>query len=226
MADEPIKITASTQILVEGEDDKIFFEKFKEHALGKEKSANIQIQIYEDKYNLRNFLHLFATSPGAVKIQSVGIVRDADESETGALQSIQSALESLESEDVDWPSPDSVNVCVQGPPSVTALILPGGERRGALETLLCDTLRDELTACIGEYFECAERWTEATDQLTAQRDKGRAKVYLAARKPPDISVSSSVQSEKYWNFEHDAFGIVREFLEVVSGASGFPLARE
>ena len=126
MADESngiIEITAPTQILVEGKDEINFFEAFIKHALGKEKSANIQIHSYRGGDNLKNFLPLFTASPGAAKIQSVGIVQDAEKREASALESIQSALKS---EDVNWPSPDSVNVCVQGTPSVTALILPGG----------------------------------------------------------------------------------------------------
>lgn len=218
-----IVITAPTQILVEGIDELNFFQAFIRHAFGKKKSSKIQVHSYEGIPKFKKFLRSFSAVPQPVEIRSVGIVRDADESETSALQSLRDTMESA---DLNWPIPDEVNIPAQGAPSVTALILPGDGQPGALETLLCDTLRDELTTCIDEYFECAERWTEAANQLTAQRDKGRAKVYLAARKPPDISVSSSVQSEKYWDFDHHAFGIVRDFLEVVSGTSGFPLPRE
>ncbi|MDE0020112.1 MAG: hypothetical protein OXT69_01835 [Candidatus Poribacteria bacterium] len=226
MADEPngsIEVVAPTQILVEGKDDLSFFDEFIKHALDEEIRNNIQIHSYGGNTELEEYLLSLEMAQGPIAIQSVGIVRDADENEASAFQSLRDALEST---DLNWPIPDEVNVPAQGTPSVTTIILPGGGRPGALETLLCDTLTDELTFCVDEYFKCAERWTESARlQNIAQRDKGRARVYIAAQKRPHLSLGFSFK-DKYWDFEHPAFGIVRRFLEVVSDASGFPLARE
>ncbi len=228
MADESnrsIEVTAPTQILVEGKYDKIFFKAFIRHALGKEKCSNIQVHSYDGTRKFKKFLKSFQAVSKFVGIQSVGIVRDADESEASAFQSLRDSLKSM---DFNWEIPDEMNVPAQGTPSVTALILPGDGRPGALETLLCDTLTDELTVCVDEYFKCAERCIKETgSHNTAKRAKARARVYLAAHKPPDTDFRDSFYKKyDYWNLEHPALGIVREFLEVVSGASGFPLARE
>ena len=232
MTDEPngsIEVVTPTQILVEGKDDLNFFDEFIKHAFGEEMRSNIQLHSYGSNTELKEYLVSLEMAQGPIKIESVGIVRDADESEASALQSLQGALRSA---DINWPIPDEVNARAQGTPSVTALILPGGGQPGALETLLCKTLTDELTVCVDEYFKCAERCIEeASSHNTAKRDKGRARVYIAAKKRPYLSLGYSFKvkdkdEDNYWDFEHDAFGIVRRFLEIVSGASGFPLSRE
>ena len=248
MTDEPygsMEIVTPTQILVEGKDDRNFFDEFIKHAFGEETRSNIQIHSYGGNTELEEYLVSLDMAQGPIKIESVGIVRNAEEGETSAFESLQDALKSA---GYNWRIPDQVNVRAQGSPSkpakpawrpnepetpyepetpsVTTLILPGGGQPGALETLLCNTLSKELTESIDEYLVYAQICADSAPlQSKAKRDKARARVYLAAQERQYLSVGVAAH-RTYWDFEHPAFGIVREFLEIVSGASGFPLSRE
>ena len=81
-------------------------------------------------------------------VRSLGIVRDAETSAGGAFQSVQSALRNAE-----LPVPDSLAERTDTSPAVTVLILPGDNRQGMLETLLCESFADDpVEDCIDDFF--------------------------------------------------------------------------
>ena len=194
---EPAITTLPIQLLVEGNDQRNFFEAFIEHL----SLDNIQIQNFGGVKELRGFLLALASAPGFREtVQSVGIVRDAETSAQDALQSVQSSLSNAR-----LPMPNQPG----GSPAVTVLILPGDNRPGMLETLLNETFANTPEeACINAFFECVE---DASGVSIQRPHKARAQAYLATKPEPHLSVGVAAKRD-YWDLDHDVFSRVRQFL--------------
>ena len=70
----PDQIKHRTQLLVEGKDPLHFFAAFAKHLT----LTGIQMQNFGGVNDLAAFLEAFSTAPGFDKVDSVGIVRDAE----------------------------------------------------------------------------------------------------------------------------------------------------
>ena len=196
---EDIRIESSVQLLVEGNDQRNFFEAFVKHL----SLDNMQIQNFGGVDELRSFLLALATAPEFRTVDSVGIVRDAEASGESAFQSVQSSLRNA-----GLPVPDRPEERTVDSPVVTVMILPGGAQGGMLETLLCETFEGSpMDGCIDGFFACAD----ALPGSVARSDKARAHAYLATQARPHLSVGVAAKNG-YWDLNHSAFGSVRSFL--------------
>ena len=196
----PTPIRKSIQLLVEGKDQLHFFEAYIRRV---ELQKELQVQNFGGVNELWGFLLAFVDAPGFDTVVSVGIVRDAEESATGARRSIEDSLRNA-----GLPAPGDANG--GDGPAVQLLILPGGEEeRGMLETLLCRSVVEEpVNNCINGFLECAD----ALPGVDIRRpDKARAHAYLATQPEPQVSVGVAAL-KGYWPLGHDAFAEVREFL--------------
>ena len=145
------------QLLVEGNDERNFFEAFAEHlSLG-----NVQIQAFDGKDRLRGSLETLASATAFRTVRSIGIVRDADESADAAFQSVRTSLgnanDAIRSSGVEFPVPDRPEQLVGERPVLSVLILPGDGQKGMLETLLGKTFAGSgVDGCIDGFFRCAK----------------------------------------------------------------------
>ena len=216
----PILIEEEVQLLVEGNDERNFFEAFAEH-LG---LPNVQIQVLDGKDRLRDFLETLARVTAFRRVRSIGIVRDADESADSAFQSVRTSLgnanAAIRSSGVKFPVPDRPEQFAGERPALSVLILPGVEQPGMLETLLCRTFAGSgMDRCIDGFFRCAEESTAPDPHVSvgvaAKRghpDKARARAYLATKPDPRLSVGVAAK-RGYWDLDHGAFDGVRSFLK-------------
>ncbi len=197
----PEEIKSEIQLLVEGNDQRNFFEAFIDHL----SLENIQSQNFGGVNELRNFLPAFVNMPNFQSVQSLGIVRDAETSAGSALQSIQSSLRNAELPVLDSPA-KRTGIS----PAVTVLILPGDNRTGMLETLLCESFMDTpVNHCIDDFFVCVEN---LPDVSIKNPHKARAHAYLTTKPDPHFSVGVAAKND-YWDLDHDVFGNVRDFLQ-------------
>ena len=197
----PAEIEQPIQLLVEGNDQKNFLEKLVCHL----HLQGIQIQNFGGVDELSSFLLVFVKSRGFVdSVSSLGIVRDAEESAASAFQSVQSALRKARLSVPAAPGKRST-----GSPAVTAYILPGGDKSGMLETLLCRSFSAEVRACIDAFFSCVD--APPGSQPAHRRDKARAHAYLATKAEPHVSVGVAAQ-KSYWPLDHPVFADLRNFL--------------
>ena len=200
-----IKEESAFQLLVEGKDPRKFFEKFVKHL----DLAGIQVQNFGGVDELKKFLKGFVNAPGFGRVVRIGIVRDAERrldegppAASSAFQSVQSSLRAAE-----LPVPNRPGEETGTAPSVSVFILPGGADDGMLETLLCRTFAGtEMGRCVDEFLKCAKK---------SNSDKSRAHAWLATRQDPHVSVGVAAQKD-YWNFDHEAFDAVREFLRALA----------
>ena len=195
-----VQIEKPVQLLVEGNDQRNFFEAFVKHL----SLSDIQVQDFGGVNDLRGFLPGFVREPGFPEaVRSIGIVRDAECSAPSAIQSVQSSLRNA-----GLVAPNSPGERIGVDPAVTVLILPDGEREGMLETLLCESFAGApIDECIDGFFECVEALGERVNRPF----KARAQAYLATRPDPHLSVGVAAK-KRYWDLDHDTFGNVRDFL--------------
>ena len=205
-----IQIESAVQLLVEGNDSRNFFEAFVEHL----SLANIQIQNFGGVYELSGFLRALVNAPGFQIVQSIGIVRDAETSAERAFQSVQSSLERAK-----LPVPDTLAERTDTSPAVTVLILPGDNRQGMLETLLCESFADNpMEGCIDDFFKCVE---SLPDVSIERSDKAHAHAYLTTKPNPHFSVGVAAKNG-YWDLDHSVFSTVRNFLQTIAAIESPP----
>ncbi len=196
-------IEAEIQILVEGNDQRNFFEAFIDHL----SLVNIQIHNFGGVDQLRDFLEGLVDVTGFQAVKSIGIVRDAETSAQAAFQSVQSSLSNA-----GLPVPNHPEDRAGSSPAVTVLILPGNNRPGMLETLLNKTFAGTPEeACINAFFDCVE--AIPTVSIT-NPDKARAYAYLTTKPKPHHSVGMAAK-QRYWNLNHPVFDQLRQFLRAL-----------
>lgn len=196
-----INIQLPVQLLVEGNDDKNFFEALST-SMGID--GNIQIQSFGGKDRLRKFLMGFVLEPKFRTVTRIGIIRDADEDTRGAFASVCGSLESAK-----LPVPDECEEFTNVSPVVGIMILPGNNQEGMLETLLCRTIEAcPENDCIDSFIRCVE---ELRGCGISREHKARAHAYIATQSEPHVSVGVAAK-KRFWNLEHDEFAPVRQFL--------------
>ncbi len=202
-----IKQRMSKQLLVEGKDQKNFFETFIKHLT----LQGIQVHNFGGRTELKSFLQLLVNAANFETVSSIGIIRDAEECAQSVFQSVQSSLRNLRNlRNGDLPVPSAVGKRSDGRPAVTVLILPDGANPGMLETLLCESFAgDPVNRCIDNLFECVD---PLPDTSSDRRDKARAHVYLATKPHPEVSVGVAAQKD-YWCLDHEVFSDVRNFFK-------------
>lgn len=197
----PTGLSKPKQLLVEGNDQRNFFEAFARH-LGL--ADAVQICNFGGVDQLRTFLAAFVKMPDFGSVRSVGIVRDAEDSEDAAFRSVQSSLGNA-----NLPVPDAIADPVDENPRVAVLILPGGGNPGMLETVLCRSLEGEDTSrCIDDFFRCVE---DLPGMAIDKPDKSRAFAYLATRPNAHHSVGVAAKAG-VWDLDHAAFSDIENFL--------------
>ena len=153
------------QLLVEGFDDKTFFDQLAKHLNYRGQFGIVECggwtQIEDELENMINDTEYFRT------LRHVAIVRDADQN-TDAFSSVKSALGNAnvevskrENEEGvlepihQYPIPQQHLLMVKGSPSVSVMILPGVNDRGALENYVKKALMGrKLWECVRDYFNC------------------------------------------------------------------------
>jgi hypothetical protein len=198
----PVRIQSDTQLLVEGNDQRNFFEA----VIDRLSLDGIQTQNFGGIDELRGFVRALSDmSSFPQRVRTIGVVRDAETDAAAAFQSVQSSLRNA-----SLPVPSVPAGVAEGPPRVSILILPGGGQPGMLETLLCETFAGSPEAgCIDDFFKCVT--TNSSNGSIRRPEKARARAYLTTKPEPHFSVG--VAAEKgYCDFDHDAFANVRGFL--------------
>ena len=210
---KPAEIELAVQLLVEGNDQRNFFEAFTSHL----SIANVQVQNFGGVNQLSDFLEGFVGATGFREtVRRLCIVRDAETSAGGAFQSVQSALSNAA-----LPVPDSPVECTGGSPAVAVLILPGDNRQGMLETLLCESIAaTPVEGCIDDFFNCVEA---LPDVSVGRSDKARAHAYLTTKPNPHFSVGVAAKND-YWDLNHSVFSTVRDFLRMIAAIDALPAA--
>lgn len=204
-----INIHSPVQLLVEGNDDKNFFEALSTY-MGIDNC--IQVQNFGGSNRLRKFLAGFVLEPKFRTVKRIGITRDADDNAQGAFTSVCDSLRNA-----GLPVPNRYEEFMDISLSVGVMILPGDNQNGMLETLLCKTIEAcPENNCIDDFIRCVE---ELRGSDIDREHKARAHAYIATQSDPHVSVGVAAK-KGFWNLEHNELDPVREFLTALVGFNG------
>lgn len=152
------------QLLVEGYDDRTFFDQLAKHLNYRGKFGIVECdgetQISDQLLNMISDTEYFR------KLRHVAIVRDSDRNPS-AFSSVKKELDGAnkavskreyEGQLVpihEYPIPQQHLIMEAGSPSVSVMIMPGDGEQGALENYVLNALRrDKLWSCVEDYFNC------------------------------------------------------------------------
>lgn len=137
-----------------------------------------------------------------IKLQSLGVIRDADDSPKSALQSVKDVLRNN-----TLPCPEFPAQFTSKRPRVGIFVLPSGDTSGNLETLCRRSVENNHKAvCADDYIKCLKKDTIKSE------DKAFAHAYLAASDNPTARVGEGALAG-VWDFEHEAFKPLVRFLK-------------
>jgi len=199
-----IQITQPNLLIVEGEEDKRFFESLSIH-LG---LAEIQVLPIGGKTKLRENLKGLRDTANFPTVRSLGIVRDADADPYSAFQSVCDALNANQ-----LPAPSAPFIPIGHSPQVTILILPGDGKPGMLEDICLEAVQDQpAMICVREFFQCLNNHKIS---FPTQKIKAEIQVFLASIEP-EIRVGEAAE-KSFWPWNHAAFSQIQNFLRQIAG---------
>ncbi len=195
------EIEKRKQLLVEGNDADSFLTVLLKNL----KITSIQIQNYGGKDELKGFLKQFLKAPGfQEKVESLGIVRDAETSPKSAFQSICSALKIA-----GFPVPQIPLEKTKTQPCISVFILPDNKTKGMLETICLRSVeKDSTMVCIDTYFKCLKK---KLNTLPKNIEKARLQAFLASRKkvPRKLGIAAM---QNVWPWDSPVFKNIKQFL--------------
>ncbi len=198
-----IVITEPNILIVEGDEDKMFFEALIQH-LG---LRRIQVMPIGGKTQLRPNLRSLCNLEGfPTRVRSLGIIRDADDDPQAAFQSVRGALQS-----VNLPVPDRPLVRVGSNPSVAVMMVPDINTPGALEDLCLQAVdNDRAKPCVEQYFDCLKQ----RGLLPKNISKAKIQAFLASRLEAGKRLGEAAQAG-YWPWDSSAFDQLKKFLQII-----------
>lgn len=206
----PSKIIKNKLLLVEGQDEIKFFTAF----LAKYEIADIQILESKGKDQFRAELDLIMNEREFEDVISVGVIRDADESQQAAVDSICHHLRQ-----VGLPVPNGhCQFKSDGVRNVGVFIAPGFTDKGMLESLILESLGDHpVKIASGEYLDNLKNLLAPVNQTCAfnyPRNIHKAHMHAFLAGMEKFIPSAGLAAQKgYYNLDSDVFNEVRDFLK-------------
>lgn len=200
------QIEKSKLFLVEGVDEVKFFNCLFKHL----ERDDIQIIDTKGKDKLKLYLPLIRNITNFSQVDTIAVVRDADNSIQDAFNSVSRILTNNQIS-----PPNAINTVQKtGTYNVGVFIMPGTHGNGMLETLVMESLEH----CTVKQF--ADRYiTELSAALGAQQSpknmhKAKMHAYLAGKR--EYVPSLGMATEKgYFDLSAPAFNSIREFVNAL-----------
>lgn len=197
-----LQINKSKLLLVEGQDEVNFFKALLEK-IGK--CSEIQIIEVGGKNKFKTeFPAVINTSGFSENVESMAIIRDADDDYNAAFRSIHNLIEKY-----NFKAPSKSCLFEDGDVRVGIYIMPVDSKTGMLEDLCLKTKEgDPVMDCVEYFF--GELRKKPVDQ-PSNMAKAKSQVFLAGM--PKIVNSVGLGARRgYWNLDHPILKDLREFL--------------
>lgn len=226
----PIPEGKTRLLLVEGRDDRMFFDKLATQLEGKAQQVldqhSFEILPFGGVHKLVNSLELLARDPRYDQITHIGIVRDSDYN-TDAFASVCSAIRRFNNQPptTNMPVPIQILIPTQTTPHVSVLTMPL-DSDGTLESVVLEALRDDMImTCVEDYFTCIQNTETNVDFAKNRLPKSKLAVFIAGKSAdrnmatvPDVKrrllhniYSMTWLPDDFWN--HPAFDAAKAFLK-------------
>ena len=200
----PTSITSKKLLVVEGLDEKNFFEKL----LPLMGISDFQVENVGGKGNFRTQFPALLLRPGFYApdqtplVTHMAIIRDKDED--NAFESIKGIVSNA------GLNPPQQNAQFStGSPRVGIFIMPGSEVEGTMIEDLCLKSVDSLPAmtCVESFANCISKLPKPPKNMS----KAKVQSFLAAQ--PEIFNSLGLGAQNnYWDFDSSAFNELKAFL--------------
>lgn len=188
-------------LLVEGLDAYEFFKALLRYL----QISDIQVQNFGGINQLRSFLGVLINAPNFDSVQSIVIVRDAEQSSTVAFAEACYALG-----EANLVKPSQAGQITASSPNTGIYLLPDlNAESGMLEDLCLQMLNAESALiCVDEYFQCLQ-----TQGVQPPKNLAKAKItaFLASRPKLRLRVAYAMNRD-YWNWDHPCLDSLKDFL--------------
>lgn len=197
-----ITIAEPNILIVEGDEDKMFFEALIQH-LG---LRRIQVMPIGGKTQLRPNLGALCKSSEFLTVRSLGVIRDADNDPDAAFQSVCGSLKA-----VGLPVPNRPLISAGRNPSVAVMIVPDINTPGALEDLCLRAVDNDIAKpCVEQYFDCLKQQGLFPKNIS----KAKIQAFLASRLEAGKRLGEAAQAG-YWPWDSSAFDQLKNFLQQI-----------
>jgi len=203
-------ITARSVLVVEGEDERNFFDRLLRH-IG---LAGVQIESVGGKNQFPERLPALLRAPGFFEadgspwVKNLAVVRDKDGD--NAFESIANIVKRA-----GLTPPDEHGAFSDGSPGVGIFVMPGETIDGTmLEDLCLKTVQDhEAMPCVEQFASCVGDLPSVPRNMAkAKAQVFKAQVFLAAQTDTVDAVGLGAQ-KGYWDFDSPALAELKAFLE-------------
>jgi hypothetical protein len=201
-----VEIIKSKILIVEGEDEKRFLNSL----LSCLSITNIQILPIGGKTLIRQNLKALLLTTNFNYINTLGIIRDADNDPAGAFQSVCDAIRKI-----NLVAPNDQLVLTNSSPKTAVMILPAPGEKGMLEDICLNAISSSPEmACITQYLGCIH---EKTDRLPNNLSKAKLYSYIASSNNPELRLGEAAEKGVF-NWDNPSFQQVISFLKLLSDA--------
>jgi len=193
-------LTKTKLLAVEGTDETVFFGELLKHL---NLFHRVDIRQVGGKDQFKNKMPTLQKTSGFNQLESIAIIRDADENSAGAYKSIKNILAKMTLQ-----PPAKPGTFADGSPRLGIFIMPDNAAQGMLETLCLKAVQDnEAMNCVNEFIACSQDLKKKPKNI----DKAKAHAYLSIM--PDIANSVDRGAQKgHWNFNASALKPLIDFL--------------
>jgi hypothetical protein len=200
-----IAITERKLVVVEGNDDKRFFEALLKHL----ELTNVQCIALGGRDEMRKtetWRALMAT-PGFSGLEAIAIIRDADESPQSAFQSLRDILGN-----VGLPQPAAPFQVQHSAPKVCILIMPDAHSQGELEDLCLRALTGKpVLECVEQFLQCVQ---QREGLLPRKLSKAKLYAYLSCREEAGRRIGEAAEAGDIPLDSQHFQQVIRAFHEV------------
>ncbi|MHA1353158.1 MAG: DUF3226 domain-containing protein [Candidatus Heimdallarchaeaceae archaeon] len=198
-----IEITREKLLIVEGKDDKQFFEAL----LKQMRIKDVQVIKLGGQNILKKYLRTFIKTSGFEKVKQLAICIDADKNPESKFRSICDSLKRLGFKPPSNPSTfhstrekESLNIGI--------FLIPGQDKKGAIEDLCLETVSNDIRmSCVDKYINCLEK----NNIEIRNESKCKVQVFLATEYETN-SLGLAAQ-KSIWNFQSSSLNELKRFLE-------------
>jgi len=196
------EIAAPCLLLVEGVEEKYFFDALIQHLGLDPNHTKVQIRPLEGVSSLGDKFKAVALTRGFDKVISLGVVRDADDDPVDAFSSISYALTHA-----NLTVPSTTMVRIGTDPSVIVMLLPN-TGPGMLEDVCLEAVRgDAAMSCVDDYFQCLNGKGISSFQNTS---KSKVQAFLASKY--ETKLLGIAARAGYWPWDATSFEPIVAFL--------------
>ncbi len=214
-AEKPLTIDKTKLVLAEGREAQGFIEWLCKEC---RKTNDVQVMNFGGNSELRLFIQNLINMDGYDEVESIVIVRDAEENAQSAIDSIKSALGNDKLGNDKLPVPCKPFTFQSESGKNTAYMIfsdPSESSRGTLEDLCLAMVKDQpVFECIDSFFECVNEKIESGTELT-HLHKRKVRCYLSTANLNCVGANIGEAAERgAWNIDHQA---LLPFKQIIAG---------